>query len=108
MSIFDLVLTGLGEISEKIPNNYDLSDKNADFGHFGPFLACFWPVSTSVSAFKALNEYICPYSDLIECVWQEILKKHSFFEKKWGFWLFWAIFGLFLASYSPRMAAKLS
>ena len=78
MSIFDLVLTGLGEISEKIPNNYDLSDKNADFGHFGPFLACFWPVSTSVSACKALNEYICPYSDLIECVWQEILKKHSF------------------------------
>ena len=58
MSIFDLVLTGLGEISEKIPNNYDLSDKNADFGHFGPFLACFWPVKAAISVSKALNEYI--------------------------------------------------
>ena len=46
MSIFDLVLTGLGEISENIPDNNDLYVENADFGHFGPFLACFWPVIT--------------------------------------------------------------
>ena len=74
MSIFDLVLTGLGEMSEKIPNNNDLSDKNANFGHFGPFLACFWPVRTSVSAFKALTEYICHSCILFESDWQEIFK----------------------------------
>ena len=39
MSILDLVLTGLGEISEKILNNNDLFDENADFDHFGPFWA---------------------------------------------------------------------
>ena len=48
ISIFDLVLTGLGEVSEKILINNDLFDKNADFGHFGPFLACFWPVTVLV------------------------------------------------------------
>ena len=73
-SIFDLVLTGLSEIREKILIANDLFDKNANFGHFGPFLACFWPVITPVAVLKALNEYICPNSDLIECVWQELLK----------------------------------
>ena len=33
------------------------------------FLACFWPVSTLVLVFKALNEYICPSSDLIDWDW---------------------------------------
>ena len=74
MNIFDLVLTGLSDIGEKILNNNDLSDENADFGHFGPFLACFWPVITPVAVFKALNEYICPSFDLIESDWQENLK----------------------------------
>ena len=40
-SIFDPVLTGLSEIREKILIANDLFDKNANFGHFGPFLACF-------------------------------------------------------------------
>ena len=48
MSIFDLVLTGLSEIGKKILNNNDFLDENADFGHFGPFLACFWPVMAPV------------------------------------------------------------
>ena len=48
MSIFDLVLTGLSEIGKKILNNNDLLDENADFGHFGPFLACFWPIRVPV------------------------------------------------------------
>ena len=48
MSIFDLVLTGLSEIGENILNNNDLLDENADFGHFGPFLACFWPIRVPV------------------------------------------------------------
>ena len=65
-SIFDLVLTGFNEIGKKILNNNDRSDENADFGQYSPFLACFWPVMTLVSVFKALNEYICPSSDLIE------------------------------------------
>ena len=58
MSIFDLVLTGLSEISKKILNKNDLFDENADFGHLRPILACFWPVMTPVSVSKALNEYI--------------------------------------------------
>ena len=58
MSIFDLVLTGLSEISKKILNNNDLLDENAVFDHFRPFLACFWPVMAPVIVFKALNEYI--------------------------------------------------
>ena len=41
MSIFDIVWTGLSEISEKILITNDLFDKYADLGHFGPFLACF-------------------------------------------------------------------
>ena len=45
-SIFDLVLTGLSEIGEKILNNNDLMDENADFGYFGPLLACFWPIKS--------------------------------------------------------------
>ena len=58
MSIFDLVLTGLGEISENIPDNNDLYVENADFGHFGPFLGCFWPDMALVTVSKDLNEYI--------------------------------------------------
>ena len=44
MSTFDLVLTGSSEIGEKFLNNNDLLNENADFGHFGPFLAFFWPI----------------------------------------------------------------
>ena len=40
-SIFDPVLTGLSEIGKIILSNNDFLDKNADFGPFGPFLACF-------------------------------------------------------------------
>ena len=41
MSKFDLVLTNLSEIGEKILINNDLFDENANFDHFKPFLACF-------------------------------------------------------------------
>ena len=58
MSIFDPVLTGLSEIGENILNNNDLLDENANFGHFGPFLASFWPDMAPVSILKALNKYI--------------------------------------------------
>ena len=58
MSKFDLFLTGLSEIGQKILDNNDLRDENADFDHFRLFLACFWPVMAPASVFKALNEYI--------------------------------------------------
>ena len=58
MNILDLVWTGLSEISEKILNNNDPLDENADFDHFRPFLACFWPVIAPISVCITLNEYI--------------------------------------------------
>ena len=58
MSIFFLVLSGLSEIGKKIPNNNDQFEEKADFCHFRPFLACFWPVMAPVSVSKALNEFI--------------------------------------------------
>ena len=58
MSISDLVLTRLSEIGKKILNNDDLFDENANFGHFRPFLAGFWPDMTPVSVSKALIDYI--------------------------------------------------
>ena len=58
MSISDLVLTRLSEIGKKILDNDDLFDENADFGHFRPFLARFWPDMSPVSVKNALNEYI--------------------------------------------------
>ena len=64
MGIFDLVLIGFNDIGKKIWNNNDRSDGNADFGQCSQFLACFWPDMTLVSAFKALNAYIHPSSDL--------------------------------------------
>ena len=54
MSIFDLVLTGVSETSEKILNNNDQIKENANFGHFKSFLACYDPVSVP----KALNDFI--------------------------------------------------
>ena len=41
MSIFDLVLTGVSEIREKILNNNDQIKENANFGHFKA--ECFLP-----------------------------------------------------------------
>ena len=66
MSIFVLVLTRLSEIYKKIPKSFDILDENVDFGHFMPFLACFWPIMAPVSVSKALKEYIWPISDWIE------------------------------------------
>ena len=48
LSIFDLVLTGLGEINGKILIVNDIFDENANFGHFRLFLACFCPDTASV------------------------------------------------------------
>ena len=62
-SIFVLVLTGLSKIGQKILNNCDQFDKNADFGHFRSFLACFWPVMAPVWVLKGPNEYIFPNSE---------------------------------------------
>ena len=73
MSIFDLALTGLSEISKKILNNNEIFDEIFNFGHFKPFLAYFWPVMTPISVLKAFNEYIFPSSDFIESDCQEIL-----------------------------------
>ena len=58
MSIFFLDLSGLSEIGKKIPNNNDQSEENANFRHFRPFLACFWPVMAPVWMMKGPNEYI--------------------------------------------------
>ena len=58
MNTVDPIVTGLSEIIEKIQSNIDFLDENADFGHFSPFLACFWPVKAPVSVSKALNGYI--------------------------------------------------
>ena len=42
---------------QKKLNNNGFLDEVADFGHFSPTLACFWPVMGPVSMSKALNEY---------------------------------------------------
>ena len=44
MSIFFLVQCRMNKTGKKSPNNNDQFEENADFGHFRPFLACFWPV----------------------------------------------------------------
>ena len=48
MSIFFLVLSGMSEICKKIPNNDDQFEKNANYGHFRPFLAIFLPITNLV------------------------------------------------------------
>ena len=48
MSIFFLVLSGMSDIGKKILNNGDQFEKNADFGHFRPFYAYFWPCTNLV------------------------------------------------------------
>ena len=58
MSIFFLVLSGMSEIGKKIWNNNDKFEKNANFDHFRPFLACFWPVMAPVYMLKGPNKYI--------------------------------------------------
>ena len=62
MSIFFLVLSGMSKIGKKISNNDDHSKKNADFGHFRPFLTCFWPVVAPVRVLNGPHEYIFPSS----------------------------------------------
>ena len=66
MSIFVLVLSGLSEINKNIPNNIDQLQKNADFGHFRPVLACFWPVIAAGRVLNGPNGYICPVSEWFE------------------------------------------
>ena len=58
MSIYFLILSGLSEIGKKIPNNNDQSEENANFRHFRPFLAWFWPAMALVYRLKGPNEYI--------------------------------------------------
>ena len=71
MSIFSIVLIEWSEIDKKIQINYEMLDKNANFGYFGPFLACFWPVTTLVSVLNVQDEYIFNSSNWIEWDWQE-------------------------------------
>ena len=66
MSIFVLFLSGLSEINKNIPNNIDQLQKNADFGHFRPVLACFLPVIVPVWVLNGPNEYIFPISEWFE------------------------------------------
>ena len=66
MSMFFLVQCRMNKTGKKSPNNNDQSEENADFGHFRPFLACFWPLVAPVSVSKALDEYIRRCSDCIE------------------------------------------
>ena len=42
------IVTGLSEIMGKILIDTDFWVQNADFGHFSPFLASFWPVKALV------------------------------------------------------------
>ena len=63
MGVFFLVLSGISEIGKKISNNDDKFERNADFGHFRPFLACFWPVMASVCVWNGPHEYIFPNSE---------------------------------------------
>ena len=58
MNTVDPIVTRLREIIGKIVINSNVLDENADFGHFSPFLACFWPDKPLVPVFKALNRYI--------------------------------------------------
>ena len=58
MNTVDPIVTRLSEIIGNIVINSDFLEENADFGHFSPFLACFWPVKAPVSVSKALNGYI--------------------------------------------------
>ena len=48
MSIFFLVQYRMNKTGKKSLNNNDEFEENADFGHFWPFLACFWPVIAPV------------------------------------------------------------
>ena len=57
MKLLVLIMTGLSFNNRKNLNNNDFFDEVADFGHFSPTLACFWPVMAPVSMSKALNEY---------------------------------------------------
>ena len=66
MSIFFLVLCRMSKTGKKIPNNNNHFEENADFGHFRPFLACFWPVMAPVRVFNDPNEYIFPSSEWFE------------------------------------------
>ena len=50
MSLFDLVLNGLSEISKKIVNNNNLFNKDANFGNFRLLLLYFWPVISGGTA----------------------------------------------------------
>ena len=58
MNTVDPIVTKLSEIIGKIAIDSYLLNENADFDHFSPFLAFFWPAKASVSVSKALNGYI--------------------------------------------------
>ena len=58
MNTVDQIMSRLSEIIGKTVIDSNVLDENEDFGHFSPFLACFWPDKPTVSVFKALNGYI--------------------------------------------------
>ena len=101
ISIFFIVLIGLSEIVRKIQDNYKILGKNADFGYFSLFMACFWPVTAPVSVLNIPNEYIFYNSNHIERDWQHFDKLRNFRQKCqfWPFWVllacFWPVFDLF-------------
>ena len=71
MSIFFLVLCRMNKTDKKILKNNDQLEENANFGHFEPFLACFWPIMAPVYVLKGLNEYISPSSEWNEGDWRK-------------------------------------
>ena len=85
-------------LAKKNLNNKNFLSESADFGHFSPFLAGFWPVMALVSVSKALNENISPHYDWIEFEQQKKLNNNDFFKMKLQILAIsaqlWPVFGL--------------
>ena len=62
LSIFFLVPSELSKTGKKIWKNDNKVENNANFGHFRPFLACFWPVMAPIEVLNDPNEYVFPSS----------------------------------------------
>ena len=106
MSVFFLVMTGWSEIGKKNLNNNDFLSENADFSHFSPFLAWFWPDMAPVSVSKALNENICSRYDWIELYWQKNSNNNDFSDEIADFDHFNPILACFWPVMAPVSISK--
>ena len=84
----------MNKTGKKSLNNNDEFEENADFGHFRPFLACFWPLMALVWVFKGPSEYTIPSFKCNEWDWKKILNNNDQFEENADFDRFWPVFGL--------------